>query len=425
MESDDYIEYGPHRKHRFAAGMITMGLLLSSATAADEVFNNGQGFEAVADFKGQLHDDNSGLEEPLARTNTQPSPSPETTPSAQPESNNTQCIAELSLRTRLGQMLIIGVRGDELSENTALFAKRHVGGAIIMSSPANPYDGSIKDFKNAGKIPMLIGTDEEGGARQEGGVQRFRNLGELPLASNVPRNMSAQQLSDLVTAHGKKLNKIGIDMVFGPTADVSPKSGKAAIPGRTYGPDAAVVTKFAEATIEGWKAADILPTLKHFPGLGRATGNTDYEPASTPPLDELRDVDLVPYQDLSSTGAAIMVGNQKVPGLTRGQPASLSPEVVQLLRNDLGYANNLVVTDSLNAKAISNVQDAITQALVAGADMAMVVDPPNGQTIQQVVDGAINKLVATTGELLPEAQINASVARILAAKGINNACTLS
>jgi beta-N-acetylhexosaminidase len=428
MESDDYIEYSPRRKHRFAAGVITTGLLLSVATAGDEVLNDGNGFEAVAEFKGQLNDDNPKPNKSPLTASARPQPSTKTTVSPSPdnsrEDSNMECISKLPLKTRLGQMLIIGVQGDRLSTNATFFAKRQIGGAIIMSSPANPHDGSIKDFKYSGDIPVLIGTDEEGGARQEGGVQRFRNLGELPLAAKAPRSMSAKELSAAVALHGKRLDLIGIDMVFGPDIDITPKSGKAALPGRTYSSDPKVVTTFAGATLEGWQQAGILPTLKHFPGLGRGTGNTDYESATTPPLAELEKHELVPYANLSNTGAAVMIGNQVVPGLTDGQPASLSQDAVQLLRDKLGYADNLVVTDSLSAKAIPDTQAAITQAILAGADMAMVVSPPNGKTIRQTVDGALAKLTSLTGKQLPESQVNASVAQVLAAKGIADACTL-
>jgi beta-glucosidase-like glycosyl hydrolase len=84
-----------------------------------------------------------------------------------------------------------------------------------------------------------------------------------------------------------------------------------------------------------------------------------------------------------------------------------------------------VVTDSLSAKAIPDSQAAIAQAIQAGVDMAMVVSPPEGQTMKQAIDGALAKLASRVGRQLPESQINTSVARILAAKGIVDACSLN
>ena len=94
--------------------------------------------------------------------------------------------------------------------------------------------------------------------------------------------------------------------------------------------------------------------VKHFPGEGQASANSDYSPASTPSLPSLEKSDLGPFSEaIHSELPAVMVGNAIIPGLTTG-PASLSPAAIgDLLRRQLGFGG-LVVTDSLSARAISS-----------------------------------------------------------------------
>src|SRR6185295_5796265 len=124
---------------------------------------------------------------------------------------------------------------------------------------------------------------------------------------------------------------------------------------------------------QGWQDAGLYPTLKHFPGLGSATGNSDFQPSVTPPFENLVNKDLVPYKKLNKSGTAVMIGNQVVPNFTN-IPASLSPTVNKYLRNDLGYKDNLIITDSLDAKAVTenySEASAVVYALISGNDMAV------------------------------------------------------
>jgi beta-N-acetylhexosaminidase len=179
------------------------------------------------------------------------------------------------------------------------------------------------------------------------------------------------------------------------------------------------------------QAGGIVPVVKHFPGLGDASGNTDYGPATTQPLAALRAAGLVPFQAAIAAGApAVMIANAAVPGLTN-LPASLSPAVVNgLLRHDLGF-DGLVLTDSLSAGAISQSGYQLPQAAVAaigaGADMILfgstltpadvaLLSPGNvSATINQIV-GAI--VAATASGAISTARLNAAVLHVLAVKHV-------
>jgi beta-N-acetylhexosaminidase len=126
-----------------------------------------------------------------------------------------------------------------------------------------------------------------------------------------------------------------------------------------------------------------------------------------------------------------MVGNQIVPGLTNGQPASLShAAITDLLRANLGYEDNVVITDSLSAKAIIDnysLAEAAVKSWMAGSDIALFVLPQPGLTQQQQVMQIINEAKASikSGQL-SQADVNAAVARIWALPQKHvDACSLS
>jgi beta-N-acetylhexosaminidase len=126
---------------------------------------------------------------------------------------------------------------------------------------------------------------------------------------------------------------------------------------------------------------------------------------------------LTPYKLQGGTKAAVMVGNQTVPGISGGTPASLSRNVItDLLRGQLGYKNNVVITDSLSAAAITSrgtITNAAVEAWGAGADISLTVSYGSGLTAEQQVQQilAAGKAAVAAGPL-SESEVNASVARL-------------
>jgi beta-N-acetylhexosaminidase len=335
-----------------------------------------------------------------------------------------QCAQKLPVAEQAGQVLMVGLTAESLTEQAPVYKQYQVGGAVIMTSPADPNDGSIKRFKTTAgnkNIPLLISTDEEGGD-----VQRFKSLGILPAPADMAAQYSSSQAQVIIAAHAKKLKSIGIDMILGPLADVAPAGGEGPLGNRVFSDNPQTVSNYDLAYIRGWQAGGLLPTLKHFPGMGSASGNTDFQPSTTPPLDSLAQRDFIPYKNLLSSGAAIMIGNQEVPAWSSG-PASLSPVVNKYLRDTLGYRDSLVITDSLAAQAINSqvtVSDAVVQAIAAGNDIALVVDPNVDKiTVQEntnLIQASVNALKAavSTGKI-PKQRLAQAVQHKLAAQKIS------
>jgi beta-N-acetylhexosaminidase len=336
-----------------------------------------------------------------------------------------QCADKLSLGFLAGQVLMIGVEADAMSDQAGIFKRYHVGGATLMTAPNNLYDSSIKSFKKDGGSkgdPVLISTDEEGGE-----VQRFSALGSLPAPEQVASTISTKRVQHLVKDIGYKMKAIGVDMVLGPLADVSPDTGEGSLGNRVFSSNPFTVSAYDQAYVRGWEAAGLLPTLKHFPGMGSASGDTDYEAATTPPLSSLKKRDFIPYKKLANSGAAVMVGNQNVPGWFKG-PASLSSVVNKYLRKTLGYKNNLIVTDALNAAAVTQIATephAVVDAIAAGDSMALVVEPSNdsyqdAELIESLENGL--KAAVYKGALTKRKLAQAAVYKLVAQH--INPCTL-
>lgn len=320
------------------------------------------------------------------------------------------CIAKLPMGLKLGQKLMISATANTLSAASRIAARYHLSGVILMDQvPA----GVTHNFASKQPLPPLIATDQEGGT-----VQRYKSEGALPSEQVVASELTPDRAEALARRDDAFLYAQGVNMNLAPVVDVAPDRGNSVLGSRIFSSDPNVVAEFARAYVRAGLDSGVLPTLKHFPGLGSATGDTDAGPATVPAFDELQMRDIVPYKKLAGTTAAVMVGNQTVPGLTDGLPASLSRlAITDDLRKNLGYQNNLVITDSLSAKAITNdysVASAVIKSWEAGSDVALIVqiNPATVISSQQIAQILNLSESAIKNGQLREAEIDASTLRI-------------
>ena len=210
---------------------------------------------------------------------------------------------------------------------------------------------------------MLVMTDQEGG-----GVERLTNLvATLPWAQTMGKNLNASQITSEGDRVGISMKAAGVNVDLAPVLDVD---GRAQEPGatnpdgyRSFGGDPSKVAVDGVAFLNGLREAGVTPVVKHFPGLGHATGNTDDGPAATLPWTTLKTTGLIPFQAAIKDGVgAVMISNATVPGLT-SLPSSISPNVISYLRNQMGF-QGLIVTDSLSARALSDIHLGVPEASV-------------------------------------------------------------
>jgi beta-N-acetylhexosaminidase len=265
---------------------------------------------------------------------------------------------------------------------------------------------------------MLVMTDQEGG-----GVERLTNLvATLPWAQTMGKNLTPAQITAEGLRVGRSMKVAGVNTDLAPVADVD---GRAVEPGeedpdgyRSFSgvpADAAVdVVAFAK----GLREAGVLAVVKHFPGLGGATGNTDYRPAATRSWSVLQTTGLVPFRSAINSGVtAIMVSNASIPGFT-SLPSSVSPNVINYLRGQLGF-EGLIMTDSLSAGALSaihlGVPLASARALEAGADMVLAGSPPSpGASLRLAAQTSLVIQQGVKAGTLSTATLQSAAAQVLA-----------
>lgn len=316
--------------------------------------------------------------------------------------------ATMPVRAALAQVLMVGVAAPTRKE-LGLLARIGIGGVFLHGDGTRELtDGRLARLA-AAAIPPLVSADDEGGR-----VQRISALaGSMRSARKQAQTLTVDEVRELARKRGAKLLKYGITMDLAPVVDLG--GSNAAIGDRAYAGRPNKVTRYAGAFAAGLRDAGVLPTLKHFPGHGRAVGDSHQGQAVTPPVESLRTQDWAPYRRLGATGAAVMVGHLSVPGLsTGGLPSSLDPAVYRALRTEIGFTG-LVVTDELSEmRAVRDrfgLREAIRRALAAGADQALFfADPARVPTL-------LDRLTVDVQRgRLPESRLREAAARVLAVK---------
>ena len=322
----------------------------------------------------------------------------------------TTCTSERSRQEQVASLVFASL-GDGSAEELDRLLATGVGGIVVTSIAADlAAEGALTAALGDESPPPLIAVDEEGGR-----VQRLASvLGPLPSAREMARTLSPAQIRETARAHGEAMRALGITVDFAPVADVSSEPDDGPIGDRSFSDDPEVVIAAAGAFAAGLREAGVLPTLKHFPGHGQASGDSHDGLVTTPPIDEMAG-DLAPFRVLVDDGdVAVMTGHLDVPGLTDGEPASLSPAAVEgLLRTDLGF-RGLVITDDLGAMdAIRDrysVAEAAVLAIVAGGDMVLIPAADTGATTEAIA-------AAVADGRLTEARLTDAADRVLSARG--------
>lgn len=327
------------------------------------------------------------------------------------------------------QTVVVAAQASQVSA-TAPLVRTGYGGIILFGTQAPRTLGSTIAALQAATpqhLGLLVMTDEEGG-----GVMRLDNLvSPFPWARTMAQTMTPTQITAVAHRVGRQLLAAGVNMDLAPVLDVD---GRNVQPGaqdpdgyRSFGGSVAVVTRDGNAFAAGLRAAGVIPVVKHFPGLGGSTGNTDYGPAATLPWRTLEAGPLHPFESAITGGApAVMVSNARIPGLS-ALPASISQKVVTgVLRGQLHF-KGLLVTDSLTAGAISavplSVPHAAVLAIAAGEDLILIgaqSSPAANNALAVKVANAIASAVAHG--TIPRATLVAAASQVLASHGVL-ACT--
>ena len=328
----------------------------------------------------------------------------------------TQVLGTLSLAQRVGQLFVVAGPGLAAAQ-----PKYHFGSVLLSKSDA----GTAALGAQARAIQALAAPGTAGvrffiAANQEGGqVQQLTGPGFQTMPSElVQGTWSTATLRAAATGWGTDLRAAGVNLDLAPVMDVVPAAtaaGNAPIGAldRQYGSDPAAVGAHGAAFIDGMAAAGVMTVAKHFPGLGRVAGNTDF---TANVVDNVTTPD-DPY--LNSFRAAIVAGVPMVmvalATYTKIDPSRLavfSPSVMRLLRDELGFTGVIVSDDLGDAAAVESMPAANRgiSFLTAGGDLI------TSQSIAPAEQMAAAIVARASANAAFRATVNAAAARVLTAK---------
>ncbi len=350
-------------------------------------------------------------------------------------------LRKMSLEQKIGQLVSVGVNATFLNQDSDAFRtlkrqveENHIGGIILFRGPVYESVVLVNRMQQAARYPLLISADLEAGSGM-----RFDDTVNFPwnMAVGATGNPEYARRQGEVTA--REARAMGIQQVYAPVVDVNNNAANPVINVRSYGEDPAEVGRFAAAFTEGAQKAGVIATAKHFPGHGdTAVDSHRGLPEINVDRNRLDTVELVPFRAAIEAGVgSIMVAHVGLPQidptsvkpLPRGDrmrvdtdeggeivaessaiPATVSPVIGKLLRNDLHFGG-MIVTDALSMSGLTiyfRQDEAAVRALEAGADM--LLKPADNDAALRGVREAVR-----SGRLTEE-RIEQSARKILAAK---------
>lgn len=319
-----------------------------------------------------------------------------------------EIIDGMTLEEKVGQVFFI--KNDGRFDGSIL-DKYPVGGVILFKGDFSgkteeDVKANIADLQDNSKVPLLVGIDEEGGT-----VVRISEYSHLvPEKYKSPMDLYYEGGFDVIRQDtinkSELLLSYGINVNFAPVCDIPDDTGDF-IFNRSMGGDLNLTVNYVGLSVETMSSVGMGSVLKHFPGYGNNGDTHSGIVKDSRPIEEFEATDFIPFKAGIEAGAwCVLVSHLVVESMDPAYPASLSPEVHRMLREDMGY-EGVIITDDLMMKGVSEVfseGDAAVQALLAGNDMVLSTD-------YQVQYAAVLRAVKS-GEISEE-QLENSIRRIL------------
>jgi beta-N-acetylhexosaminidase len=329
-------------------------------------------------------------------------------------------MAAMTIRQRVGQIMLVGTPVGSPSGIADVVASYGLGGVFLAgrsqtaASALQPAIAGLQKSAPTG-LGLLIALDQEGGQVQ---TLQGADFPAIPTAVAQGRLSPADLRAQTLDWAGR-LAGIGVNLDLAPVSDTVPASIGAGNPpigalDREYGSDPAAVAQAVSTVVTAVQSTGVMTTLKHFPGLGRVTKNTDTSTEAVDIEASTKDPYLGPFAAGIQAGTgAVMVSLASYPNLDSQTIAAFSPTIVTgLLRQQLGFSGLIVSDDLGNAVAVRDVplgQRAV-KFISAGGDVALTV---SASTAGPMFDGL---LAAANGSSSFAQKVTAAATRVVRAK---------
>jgi beta-N-acetylhexosaminidase len=329
-------------------------------------------------------------------------------------------IGSMTLEEKVGQLLMIGFGGTQVTPHIRFWIKtRRVGGVALFSRNIVDLEQTARfarelHAETEGHLPIFLALDQEGG-----NVVRIRD-GAMVLPGNMA--LGASRSTTLAYVAGQSLavdlRLLGFNMNLAPVLDVNSNPANPVIGIRSYGERADLVAELGSWYVRGQQEMGVVAVAKHFPGHGDTTSDSHFSmPAIKADLSRLESVELWPFRRALAAGLdAIMTAHIALPKIAESPdvPATLSRNILtDILRRRLGFSG-VVITDGLEMQGIVERYGsgrAAVLAILAGADMPMILWTPKKK--EEVYEALL--AAARSGEISAE-RLDQSVRRVLTVK---------
>lgn len=312
----------------------------------------------------------------------------------------------MTLDEKIGQLLL--VRYPDTNAKEAL-EKYKFGGYVFFEKDfkdktEKEVQNMMSELQKVANIPLLTAVDEEGGKVVR--VSSNPNLASSKFLS--PRQLYQEGGFDLikedVVNKSKVLANLGINLNLAPVVDVSTNPDDYMYD-RTLGEGTSLTSTYASTVINASKNGKVSYVLKHFPGYGNNNDTHQGVVLDNRTFSDIETNDLPPFEaGINASAEAVLVSHNTVVNIDSNNPASLSPSIHNLLRNNLGFTG-VIMTDDLAMGAISSIDNATVKALLAGNDIIMVTDYEksfneiksalnNGTISEELIDNANHRIIS-------------------------------
>lgn len=304
----------------------------------------------------------------------------QTTPEPPPEPDPAEVYVDgLTLEQQVAQLFFARCPDVDAAD---LAAQYDIGGYILFG---RDFEGqtpesvtqTIQSYQDAAATPMLIGVDEEGGTVTRVSLYAaFRAAGRFQSPQALFAEGGLKRIEEDTVEKDALLASLGINVNLAPVCDVSTDPADF-INARAFGQDAEATSEYVRTVVQQMKTDGMGMVLKHFPGYGSNVDTHTGIAHDTRPIEQFQQSDFLPFAAGIETGAqAILVCHNIVACMDDTLPASLSPAVHDVLRDELGF-DGVVMTDDLVMQAITDYTgdaDAAVLAVQAGNDMLISSD---------------------------------------------------
>jgi beta-N-acetylhexosaminidase len=349
--------------------------------------------------------------------------------SASPRSAAASCpasvLASMTEAQRVGQLFLVGLPDNEVAGTVAETITAHHFGSVIFG--ADSKGGIAGAHQVSAAVQALTSSSATDGVRffvaanQEGGeVQALTGPGISDIPSALDQgSVSPSALTSMAAQWGRQLRAAGVNLNLAPVMDVVPAAtaaGNAPIGAldREYGHDAATVSAHGVAFLRGMAGAGIATSAKHFPGLGRVSGNTDFTSSVVDDETTSSSADLQTYQAaVDANVPMVMVALATYTKIDPHELAVFSPTIVTgLLRKKMGFRGTILSDDMGVAAAVASIpagQRAIS-FVSAGGDLITTESLP----VADEMDAALVSRVGSDSSF--RATVNAAALQVLTTK---------